>query len=61
MGTAARAGVDDPSSPQLEPGVLRIKKQLSLTEQQTQEFDKIFKEIRANRKYWQQSYGISPK
>jgi hypothetical protein len=42
MGTAARAGVDNPSASQLELSVLRLKEQLSLIEQQTQELDKIF-------------------
>jgi hypothetical protein len=48
-GTADREDVDNPTASQLEPGVLRLKEQLSLTEQQTQELDKIFKENRAKR------------
>jgi Spy/CpxP family protein refolding chaperone len=49
MGSAAFAGVDKPAEPQLEPGLQRLKKQLSLTEQQTQEINKIFKETSAKR------------
>jgi hypothetical protein len=47
--TTARADVDNPAAPQLDPGVRRLKEQLSLTGQQTQELDKIFKENRAKR------------
>jgi Spy/CpxP family protein refolding chaperone len=46
-GTATGGSVDDPAAPQLEPGVRRLQKKISLTEQQTQELDKIFKEARA--------------
>ncbi|MDD5410232.1 MAG: hypothetical protein PHF31_02280 [Methylobacter sp.] len=48
--TAARAGMDNPAASQLDPGVRRLKEQLSLTEQQTQELDKILKEFRAKQK-----------
>jgi len=48
-GAAAHAGVDKPAAPQLEPGVLHLKEKLSLTEQQIQELDKLFKEARAKR------------
>ncbi|MDD5412275.1 MAG: hypothetical protein PHF31_12845 [Methylobacter sp.] len=47
--TAAHAGMDNPAAPQLELGVRRLKEELNLTEQQTQELDKIFKETRAKR------------
>jgi Spy/CpxP family protein refolding chaperone len=48
-GAVAHAGVDNPAASRLEPGVQRLKEQLSLTEHQTQELDKIFKEHRAER------------
>lgn len=47
--TAARAGGDSPAAPQLDPGVRRLKEQLSLTGQQTQELDKSFKETHTKR------------
>jgi Spy/CpxP family protein refolding chaperone len=49
VGTVARADVDNPAATQLDPGVKRLKEQLSLTEQQTQELDKVFKDARAKR------------
>ena len=42
--TATRSGGDSSAAPQLDPVVRRLKEQLSLTEQQTQELDKSFKE-----------------
>ncbi|MGZ8918143.1 MAG: hypothetical protein ACXW0T_07975, partial [Methylobacter sp.] len=48
-GTSARAGIDNPAEPQLDPGVQRLKEQLNLTGQQTQELDNIFKENRTER------------
>ncbi len=50
--TAASAGLDKPAAvaPELDPAVRRLKEQLSLTEQQTRELDKIYKENRAKQK-----------
>ena len=48
--TATRAGGDSPAAPQLDPSARRLKEQLGLTGQQTQELDKSFKEIRAKQK-----------
>lgn len=45
--TTANAGVDNPAAKQIDSSVLRLKKQLSLTEQQAQELKKIFKEAQA--------------
>ena len=48
-GTDDPAGEGNPAESQIEPAVLSLKEQLSLTEQQTQELDKIFKETRTKR------------
>ena len=45
----AGAEVDEPTAPQLEPGVRRLKEQLSLSEEQTQELNMAFKETRVKR------------
>jgi Spy/CpxP family protein refolding chaperone len=47
-GTAA-GDEDAPAAPQLEHSVRRLQEELSLTEQQTKDLDKIFKEARAKR------------
>jgi len=47
--TTARAGVGNPTAPQLDPYVVILKEQLSLTGQQTQELDKIFNETNVKR------------
>jgi len=39
--------IDTPAAPQLDPVLWSLKEQLSLTEQQTQELNKIFKETGA--------------
>ena len=50
MSTTTRTGVGNPAAPQLDnTAVRRLKEQLSLTEQQTQELDKIFKETNVKR------------
>jgi Spy/CpxP family protein refolding chaperone len=48
--TSSRADADNPAIAQLDPTVRRLKESLSLTEQQTQELDKIYKEYRAKQK-----------
>lgn len=47
--TAARAGVDNPAAPQLDPDVRNLKEQLSLTKQQTNKLNEIFQDTNAQR------------
>ncbi|MGR8998072.1 MAG: hypothetical protein ACU88J_03380 [Gammaproteobacteria bacterium] len=48
--TAAPGGAEKPTVTQLDPAVLRLKEQLSLSEQQTNKLNEIFEENRAQRK-----------